>query len=153
MMFFVFFFFFFFQAEDGIRDWSVTGVQTCALPITVARRQGASGSQLAVRRKTNAATVIWQPLAAWRLEICTQADLHMPRRCGREPALHRRARRRGVLGEGAERVDAPVEQIPYRATQLEVAPGQRERQISDGMIGEATGDVQLDCGEPLRHDR
>src|SRR5437016_9884025 len=28
-----FIFFFFFQAEDGIRDWSVTGVQTCALPI------------------------------------------------------------------------------------------------------------------------
>ena len=30
---FVFFFFFFFQAEDGIRDVAVTGVQTCALPI------------------------------------------------------------------------------------------------------------------------
>src|SRR5258706_4927497 len=30
-------FFFFFQAEDGIRDWSVTGVQTCALPIYVRR--------------------------------------------------------------------------------------------------------------------
>src|SRR5882762_8034965 len=29
------FFFFFFQAEDGIRDSSVTGVQTCALPIWV----------------------------------------------------------------------------------------------------------------------
>src|SRR5437867_13262689 len=27
------FFFFFFQAEDGIRDRTVTGVQTCALPI------------------------------------------------------------------------------------------------------------------------
>src|SRR6266446_8176651 len=27
------FFFFFFQAEDGIRDYKVTGVQTCALPI------------------------------------------------------------------------------------------------------------------------
>src|SRR5437762_14310193 len=26
--------FFFFQAEDGIRDTSVTGVQTCALPIS-----------------------------------------------------------------------------------------------------------------------
>src|SRR5437016_9390209 len=26
--------YFFFQAEDGIRDWSVTGVQTCALPIS-----------------------------------------------------------------------------------------------------------------------
>ena len=40
-LFFVFFFlflllllfFFFFQAEDGIRDIGVTGVQTCALPI------------------------------------------------------------------------------------------------------------------------
>src|SRR5688572_32652922 len=28
---------FFFQAEDGIRDLTVTGVQTCALPICVAR--------------------------------------------------------------------------------------------------------------------
>ena len=28
-------FFFFFQAEDGIRDHCVTGVQTCALPISV----------------------------------------------------------------------------------------------------------------------
>src|SRR2546429_4085850 len=31
VLFFVFFFFF--QAEDGIRDVAVTGVQTCALPI------------------------------------------------------------------------------------------------------------------------
>src|SRR3712207_6904861 len=29
--------FFFFQAEDGIRDIGVTGVQTCALPILTAR--------------------------------------------------------------------------------------------------------------------
>src|SRR5437879_11837869 len=32
-MYFFFFFFFFFQAEDGIRDTSLTGVQMCALPI------------------------------------------------------------------------------------------------------------------------
>src|SRR3989454_4897438 len=31
------FFFFFFQAEDGIRDYKVTGVQTCALPIWLHR--------------------------------------------------------------------------------------------------------------------
>src|SRR5207244_5310217 len=31
------FFFFFFQAEDGIRDDLVTGVQTCALPISLLR--------------------------------------------------------------------------------------------------------------------
>src|SRR5207248_6446937 len=29
---------FFFQAEDGIRDRTVTGVQTCALPISIERR-------------------------------------------------------------------------------------------------------------------
>src|SRR5687768_6664193 len=32
---YVCFFFFFFQAEDGIRDVAVTGVQTCALPILI----------------------------------------------------------------------------------------------------------------------
>src|SRR5258706_4024375 len=37
-----FFDFFFFQAEDGIRDWSVTGVQTCALPISALFRRGAA---------------------------------------------------------------------------------------------------------------
>src|SRR2546426_8362194 len=31
----LFSFFFFFQAEDGIRDYKVTGVQTCALPISL----------------------------------------------------------------------------------------------------------------------
>src|SRR5439155_15557408 len=35
------FFYFFFQAEDGIRDGHVTGVQTCALPIFRAKALGA----------------------------------------------------------------------------------------------------------------
>src|SRR2546430_6603171 len=30
--------FFFFQAEDGIRDLTVTGVQTCALPIYITKK-------------------------------------------------------------------------------------------------------------------
>src|SRR5260370_19651146 len=34
---------FFFQAEDGIRDSSVTGVQTCALPISAAAGHRLSG--------------------------------------------------------------------------------------------------------------
>src|SRR5205085_5725453 len=38
-----FFFFFFFQAEDGIRDLTVTGVQTCALPILNVSVIGAAG--------------------------------------------------------------------------------------------------------------
>ena len=41
---------FFFQAEDGIRDWSVTGVQTCALPIYGSSPNGAPQ----LRHKTQA---------------------------------------------------------------------------------------------------
>src|SRR5689334_24752226 len=39
----IMFFFFFFQAEDGIRDGTVTGVQTCALPIS-------TGAEVALQR-------------------------------------------------------------------------------------------------------
>src|SRR3712207_9284194 len=38
--------FFFFQAEDGIRDIGVTGVQTCALPISAGQRRAARGGVL-----------------------------------------------------------------------------------------------------------
>src|SRR6266511_5612369 len=37
----IFYFFFFFQAEDGIRDFHVTGVQTCALPISLSEEETA----------------------------------------------------------------------------------------------------------------
>src|SRR5688572_14844771 len=53
------FFFFFFQAEDGIRDLTVTGVQTCALPIWI--RQGANLS--------------WTPLCGcWSLLFARRQD-------------------------------------------------------------------------------
>src|SRR5699024_12005912 len=39
---FYIFYFFFFQAEDGIRDRNVTGVQTCALPISNSPKRAAS---------------------------------------------------------------------------------------------------------------
>src|SRR5260370_24808639 len=42
-------FFFFFQAEDGIRDSSVTGVQTCALPILLLRKMPRREAQLPPR--------------------------------------------------------------------------------------------------------
>src|SRR5207253_3580498 len=45
---------FFFQAEDGIRDGHVTGVQTCALPILLARRQPTSST--------------WQRICNWGKE-------------------------------------------------------------------------------------
>src|SRR3712207_6993625 len=49
---------FFFQAEDGIRDIGVTGVQTCALPIsvphTIARRRNSAGRLRAASAMTMA---------------------------------------------------------------------------------------------------
>src|SRR2546430_7266556 len=53
-------FFFFFQAEDGIRDLTVTGVQTCALPIY----RGAHGAGLASGRCGGAAAFFGESLPA-----------------------------------------------------------------------------------------
>src|SRR2546422_5142600 len=47
---FFFLFFFFFQAEDGIRDVAVTGVQTCALPISRVRRGHVGPAAARLRR-------------------------------------------------------------------------------------------------------
>src|SRR5690554_7620901 len=69
------FFFFFFQAEDGIRDADVTGVQTCALPISPAGRD----LQQRLRRRF---AKHWQVLIPrhWagtspELLVCLAADL------------------------------------------------------------------------------
>src|SRR5687767_15349762 len=58
------FFFFFFQAEDGIRDKLVTGVQTCALPILMDQAvsdASASATDVAAVGITNQreTTVLW----------------------------------------------------------------------------------------------
>src|SRR5207248_5373144 len=50
VLFFLIFFFFFFQAEDGIRDRTVTGVQTCALPISHASNTSVCGRGRSRRR-------------------------------------------------------------------------------------------------------
>src|SRR5205807_3767651 len=55
------FFFFFFQAEDGIRDYKVTGVQTCALPIFGGAQnvQHIIGADVVVIRDVDDAAVGW----------------------------------------------------------------------------------------------
>src|SRR5258708_27931992 len=67
------FIFFFFQAEDGIRDDLVTGVQTCALPISIFSK---STAFLAVRFDRDAYTRFsscWSRLeksTSWVLAFC-----------------------------------------------------------------------------------
>src|SRR5260370_3427619 len=67
-------FFFFFQAEDGIRDSSVTGVQTCALPIFASKRGAftpARTERTAFRSEDNRCT--WFSVSAGRQDAI---DLH-----------------------------------------------------------------------------
>src|SRR5437868_11803419 len=80
---FFLFIFFFFQAEDGIRDRNVTGVQTCALPISEACRGAPEHCALATRHDS---------------EVCERALLGAaPARLGVPVAALRRQtlRRRG----------------------------------------------------------
>src|SRR6478736_8759889 len=60
----MFFFFFFFQAEDGIRDLTVTGVQTCALPISWSSTEVAFPT--GVRWPTQGTNVAWIVLQTGR---------------------------------------------------------------------------------------
>src|SRR5207248_9858910 len=66
--------FFFFQAEDGIRDRTVTGVQTCALPISnllreAARFEGSKTGYIVVDRKAR------QFLARTKRELLADFEL------------------------------------------------------------------------------
>src|SRR5690606_39977186 len=56
--------FFFFQAEDGIRDFHVTGVQTCALPISEVF--GWTGSQVNMLKVRGAASSVRRDLEPYR---------------------------------------------------------------------------------------
>src|SRR5256885_4445897 len=51
-------FFFFFQAEDGIRDYKVTGVQTCALPIYIKDKAGLAGKVVGAQDGSSAVDAI-----------------------------------------------------------------------------------------------
>src|SRR5688500_20181878 len=64
------FFFFFFQAEDGIRDYKVTGVQTCALPISWEPLSEADRAAIGPVFPASRAELLssWQELCARRSE-------------------------------------------------------------------------------------
>src|SRR5207244_4952906 len=75
---------FFFQAEDGIRDDLVTGVQTCALPILCLRRQERHHRQVAQRPH-----LAGQPHVRWRPDAGEHTTLlWTPWRQKFEPLYH-----------------------------------------------------------------
>src|SRR5437867_8576260 len=67
------FVFFFFQAEDGIRDRTVTGVQTCALPICDGGAHAGSGSK---KRSNPGAGSIRDESASQNCSAACQARYH-----------------------------------------------------------------------------
>src|SRR5690606_40675541 len=102
---------FFFQAEDGIRDFHVTGVQTCALPISVGAKRGGGSCHMATdqkkvpKRQELPDDVKWKLEDLYESEASWEADFQEVKRlrseerrvgkastCRREPRLVNRAR-------------------------------------------------------------
>src|SRR5437867_9548300 len=71
--------FFFFQAEDGIRDRTVTGVQTCALPISSSNNRLTSSTPEIVHLADDSA-VKPNPnaIVPMQTDIVTSAELVLP---------------------------------------------------------------------------
>src|SRR5438874_1850977 len=109
----VFLFFFFFQAEDGIRDLYVTGVQTCALPIC---------DRLAARRGVDDLLQTLVDHVAVALEGEDAA-------VGKH-AFHARRHRWSATVQGLHEVDVD------RAREARVAadPGHRDRAVGDAQL-------------------
>src|SRR5690625_6415139 len=83
-MFCVVVFVFFFQAEDGIRDGHVTGVQTCALPIYCQKLSAAlPGCGPETSDRSSAALSFWQFFAP-RGASAAQNERSEERRVGKE---------------------------------------------------------------------
>src|SRR5437762_3982816 len=108
--------FFFFQAEDGIRDTSVTGVQTCALPISAPGRHPArhAGDRAAWPAPTEE--------AAGRGSPNDPVDL-WPRRSAQGPRVHDR-------GDARDRRAPPECPLFDRRTDAPGAPEEGRRAVS-----------------------
>src|SRR2546430_16117759 len=104
--------FFFFQAEDGIRDLTVTGVQTCALPLALysgsrllshlrlllCQRRIAVGPEF--RPEIPAPDSLWRLVRRRRVELVTRQRRRGPRpRHPPQPADPGRDRERAVEGK------------------------------------------------------
>src|SRR5215211_3313098 len=105
--------FFFFQAEDGIRDHCVTGVQTCALPILT------SGREIVVTRAIDAAEQRTSPVSRAELTGCPWHDTKaMLRQVGLRPTRQRMALGWMLFAKGGRHITA--EMLYEEATRAKV---------------------------------
>ena len=70
--------FFFFQAEDGIRDADVTGVQTCALPISRVGSDAAIGRRICIHSNFNPRTRVGSDIWATEGPKSCCISIHAP---------------------------------------------------------------------------
>src|SRR2546429_6961247 len=92
---------FFFQAEDGIRDVAVTGVQTCALPIS--RRISRSRSGVVLSTHRSAARCIKSDVAGWAAIQSMRSSSSWCRSSNRPTTIASRSEERRVGKEGRSR--------------------------------------------------
>src|SRR6266850_5470582 len=120
-----FFLFFFFQAEDGIRDYKVTGVQTCALPIlrlgsaeVAPLRYGAYGRALSrdlelLRRETVRERRIWEAARSGpgTVEPGSQAAVEARKKPALQPDFSSVAKAIDRLTTAANELDALLDRL------------------------------------------
>src|SRR5699024_3995581 len=79
--------FFFFQAEDGIRDRNVTGVQTCALPISYIFLRGGFLRDISPYKPTGT-PLNWPTIHPTRVEVEEPGGKHAKEEAARTPTSH-----------------------------------------------------------------
>src|SRR6266508_1842443 len=152
-MHYVFMLFFFFQAEDGIRDGHVTGVQTCALPISPAAWSGSrrsrtgappgwSGGGRRPRRRSRRRSARAPPPQPWRSAVAAgrAAVAALAARAGRAgPAKAASSVTRGPCSTAA----GPGAAVPVPAGSCRAAGLGRAARARGGSGGGAAGGLGL----------
>src|SRR6266478_8838038 len=124
-------FFFFFQAEDGIRDLTVTGVQTCALPISEHPRfrdRATTRTELAdklLEVKVNSALTaeIGVSIAPTGVTVSAVNGRITLAGTSSSGALRRRAEKVAHQVAGVRQIDNRIVSVPTRGRGYAEAPG------------------------------
>src|SRR3989449_1144113 len=139
--------FFFFQAEDGIRDVAVTGVQTCALPIS------AHAELMEVARRLNA-PVVHSLRGKEFIEYENPFDVGLTGLLGFSSGYHAMMACEVLLMIGSDfpyqqffPQDATIVQIDVRGEQL----GRRTK-VDLGLVGDAKTTLRALLPKPTQHE-